>query len=249
MKYMQYENEADAKNYFFFARSKNNVTPPHFHNNLEVMFVVSGSQRVAINGDERVLAKGNIVISSNYDVHFYHSVDESEVFILLAGGKYISDVYAEYGKHLINFLDCCGDFETVSELFQGFESQSQNANNLMRIAFVNYLFGYLGGRYEIKGEKKKTNDKMVEVLTYISDNYAENLTLNDLASRFGYTETYFSTLFNRYTGSHFREYLNRIRTEAVEEEVSKSGTSVTKAALSCGFDSLNTYYRARKKLR
>lgn len=69
------------------------------------------------------------------------------------------------------------------------------------------------------------------------------------AETFGYSKNYLSFLFNKYTGMGFCDYLSRVRiTEAMKrlsDEKNESG--VTAIAMECGFNSMNTFYRARQK--
>ena len=82
-------------------------------------------------------------------------------------------------------------------------------------------------------------------MSYLDAHYMEDLKLDDLSSYFGYTKNYFSMLFNRLTGKHFREYLNELRVEKMNKLMTENkNMTVTYAALSSGFGSLNTYYRA-----
>ena len=241
-----YENAADEKDYIFFRKIKNNKITPHFHHNLELMFVASGKERVVINGEERVLSKGGLGISSNYAVHYYEPVGESEVYILLIGGKYVTRFYGDNGQNFVHFVDCSPRFDRIAALLEQSLQEFDGYNDLMKTAAIDFLLGYLVLHFDIVSDKKPHNTDMIQILTYVNANYREPLTAENTAKIFGYTKTYFSALFNRYTGRHFRTHLNQLRLEAAEHMHEEDSIPVTKAALSVGFDSLNTYYRAKK---
>ena len=92
----------------------------------------------------------------------------------------------------------------------------------------------------------KTGALIPEILTYIDENSKTDLTLVSVAERFSYTPQHFSVLFNKYIGTSFRDYLNGVRLYKVEKQL-KNGNGVCNIALSEGFKSLNTYYRAKRK--
>ncbi len=100
------------------------------------------------------------------------------------------------------------------------------------------------GRVE-RGERK--SELMVEVLMYVKNNSEKELTLPQVAEKFGYTPNYFSSLFNRLVGMSFNDYLNYIRYTRASEIILLQGCSVTNIAMKCGFGSMNTYYRAKNK--
>ena len=60
-------------------------------------------------------------------------------------------------------------------------------------------------------EDKPRRDAVRRLLAYVSDHYAEKLTLEDLADYAQYNRTYLSTLFKQMVGINFHEYLTRVR--------------------------------------
>lgn len=244
-----YEPDADEKDYIYFRRSTDNVTPAHFHGNLELLYVATGSLKVVINGDEKLLTRGSIAVSSDFDAHYYETVGPSACYILLAGGKYMSRIYSLYGRKFVNFIDCSAYAEKLETLFASFLQEFKTSNELIKTAMVELIFGLLAQNCELTSQQQRNSEPMVEILRFMEKNYASSLSAGLVAESFGYSKTYFSALFNKYTGRNFRDYLNIIRLDAVEKEISASGVPVTKAALMCGFDSLNTYYRAKKRFQ
>ena len=122
-------------------------------------------------------------------------------------------------------------------------------NEDMKRGYITLLFGmlkeYCG---TIEKTAKKNDDFIVEVMSYINENLSEKITLDTLAKKFGYEKSYFSKIFNKFLGMNLREYLNRCRIGAAKRMKQENPSlPVSKIAVSCGFDSPNTYYRAYKK--
>ena len=78
---------------------------------------------------------------------------------------------------------------------------------------------------------------MLKVLDYIYENYSEELSLPFVASKFGYTTNYFSTLFNKFTAMNFNDYVNWVRYNkaVILLNDSKNGYTVTEVSNICGF--------------
>ena len=88
---------------------------------------------------------------------------------------------------------------------------------------------------------------MISVLDYINKNSDKELTLKTLAIKFGYAPSYFSALFNKFVNMSFTDYLNYARYTKAKEIIRLEGCTATDIAMKCGFGSMNTFYRAKKK--
>ncbi len=85
--------------------------------------------------------------------------------------------------------------------------------------------------------------RIAEAVGYIRDRYAEELSLPELASRFGLNPSYFSRLFTRHTGLHVFEYLNRIRIQKSCLLLKRSSMSILQIAFSVGYNNLSHFNR------
>jgi AraC-like DNA-binding protein len=88
--------------------------------------------------------------------------------------------------------------------------------------------------------------RIEEAEGYIRDRYAEELSLPEIASHFGFNPSYFSRLFARHVGVHVFEYLNRVRIQKSCLLLKRSTISITEIAFSVGYNNLshfNRYFR------
>jgi len=242
-----YEPNADELNYFNFHRAGCNCVSAHFHRSTEMLFVLEGEIRVVVNGVDRLLHAGDISVANSYDVHYYQSVGNSTVYILLFGDSYLNG--SEFsGKCFENFLPACKKHELIFRFLRFYDENVTEPNFALRQGMVNIILGLIADCDGFSVKKRSESNTFVEVLTYLDLHYREDLTLEKLASHFGYTKNYFSMMFNKLTGKHFREYLNELRMEKMNKLMSENkNMTVTYAALTSGFGSLNSYYRAAGK--
>jgi len=242
-----YEKKADSGEYFNFHSARANVMPAHFHNNMEIIFVQQGTICVGINGVERVEKAGDIAVSNSFDVHYYRGSSDSLIFVLVFSGSYLKGESLD-NTAFDNFLTPCADTPLLFDALKLFSTQVKPDDKYLRSALVNFVVGLLARNYGTRPVGRKDSGGFREILGYIQQNIKEDLTSDSLAKHFGYTKNYFSTLFNQFTGMHFRDYLNRIRLEKIADLIEKNPSmSITEAALDCGYKSLNTYYRALHK--
>lgn len=245
MKPSFYEREADRNRYFSVMKSTRNRTPAHFHNAMEIVAVTEGKERVVINGTERILSKGELGVSNSFDVHYYDAVGDSEVTVVMLSDEYTARFRKTFEERLPNFF-CAG--ERSRELLALVEKlyEVRDENRLIVSGYVDVLLGTLYDARTTVGKTPADGNRVVGILRFLDEHFAEKLTICSVADRFGYSANYFSALFNRFTGMHFRDYLNRLRVARASLLI-EGGEAAGSAIGRCGFDSPNTYYRAKKK--
>lgn len=84
-------------------------------------------------------------------------------------------------------------------------------------------------------------------LSYIEKNYAQKLTLNDVAEKTYVSQWHLSKLLNRHTGQGFSEILNHVRIEHAKQLLTDSSLRVGDVAEQVGFSDLAHFSRVFKK--
>ncbi|MDR3317920.1 MAG: helix-turn-helix domain-containing protein [Clostridiales bacterium] len=247
--YVFYEGVADDDDYFYFRLRRDDRTPGHFHNSMEIFFVKDGSSAVTVNGAERLLTKGEIAVSYSLDVHSYCARDSSETYAILLGQKYCARFLDAYKGRLDSFLPVCGGTEKIFGLLERFDRERADFNKLMLRGFADYLLGVLARYYPIRpAVRNKKNELLIDVLSYINENFTRDITLKILAKQFGYAPGYFSSLFNTYVGMHLKDYINRLRVGKVNLLTAQNADiTLTAAIMQSGFLSAESYYRAKRR--
>lgn len=95
------------------------------------------------------------------------------------------------------------------------------------------------------------NDKIVtkaksaveQAIVYMKDNFAKDITLEDVANHVFLNKVYFSSLFKSSTGENFTNYLNKIRIEKAIELLKKGDEKISSIALNVGYNSMPHFYK------
>jgi len=98
-------------------------------------------------------------------------------------------------------------------------------------------------------KQKEYVEKFNAVFDYIERNYAENITLEDVAASIGFSKFHFSRLFRTYTDTSFYDYLCLRRLKAAETLLLTPDLPITEVALQSGFSSISTFNRVFKKYK
>lgn len=86
-----------------------------------------------------------------------------------------------------------------------------------------------------------------KAISYISQNFADSITLETLAKEVHLNPAYFSTIFKKETGSSFKEYLNMVRVEESKRLLTNTDYSLIDIAVATGFENQSYFSKVFKK--
>ena len=93
----------------------------------------------------------------------------------------------------------------------------------------------------------KNSEIVKKAIQYISQNFANPLSLEDVADQVHLNPTYFSTMFKQSTGSSFKEYLNMVRIEESKRLLANTDYSLIDIAVATGFEDQSYFSKVFKK--
>ena len=93
----------------------------------------------------------------------------------------------------------------------------------------------------------KNKELIKKAISFIAQNYANNITLDYVANEVHLNPAYFSTLFKKEVGYSFKEYLNMIRIEESKRLLTNSSYSIVDIAIAVGFEDQSYFSKVFKK--
>jgi len=93
-------------------------------------------------------------------------------------------------------------------------------------------------------ERKHENTLMLDLKSFIDENYNGQLSLNMLSKTFHYSEKYLGRCFKRYTGSTFIAYITKKRIGDAVRMLVETEMSVSEIAIKSGFETIS-YFNKR----
>ena len=91
------------------------------------------------------------------------------------------------------------------------------------------------------------DSRIKAAIRYMTNNYAETISIVDVADEVHLTPNYLGILFKRETQITFRNYLNMIRLNQAEEMLRTGMGNITEVAQKCGFTDVYYFSRLFKK--
>ena len=253
-----YEKVRDRKDDVYFAlhktergSSERGYRVPGFHNSIELAFCLQGDLEIEIGGVSYVLNEGEVCFVNSLEPHRYYYEGKSvKCYVVVISSSFFNDFNRLAEISFPTHMPACEGFATVRKYLDYVFDEWDADSILCKRAFVDMLM-YLMMRYYPfvpKNAPEKQSVKLLEAVKYICENCTKRLTVGDIAARFGYSANYFSTAFNEFMGTSFPDYLNACRMIECQRLLARhSEISAVRAAEMCGFGSMNTFYRARKR--
>jgi two-component system response regulator YesN len=85
------------------------------------------------------------------------------------------------------------------------------------------------------------------IMSYVNNNYAENLRLEGLGQLFNYNCAYLGKRFKEYTGKSFHTYLDMLRIDAAKELLQSTGMKVYEISSAVGYSNTDYFYSKFRK--
>lgn len=243
MKNAEYESlrDSDHRTVEIFRAA---AVAPHFHAQVEIALVQNGRFEATVNGQTEILEKGDICVSGSYDVHSYTG-DMTGVTVVTLPLECLQRFFQSTkgkvaSRHFLHDHALAQSLTSLIEVYQGNEKAH---NGLFDEGWTNTVMGLLYRPLTfVSASADGKADTVRVVLDYIRAHYNEDLTLNALSKKFGYSPYHFSRLFNSLTNVGLKEYINSVRLEAAVDKLLR-GESAMDAALGSGFGSMRSFYR------
>ncbi|PWT28028.1 MULTISPECIES: AraC family transcriptional regulator [Butyrivibrio] len=233
----------------------------HWHNAIEIIMPVEEWYEVTISEEKFHITPGEILIIPSSSLHSLHAPSKGARFIFLFDLHFLeklsgfTSISTILGKPIVikkeTFLPVYDDiYDLLIQMRTEYFSDSDFAD-IMIYSHLLELFSLIG-RYRISEMKlsntriykqKEYIDKFNEVLEYIDEHYMENLCLESIAYKAGFSKFHFSRLFKQYTNFTFNEYLTHRRIKAASDLLAMPDLSITEVSLAVGFASISTFNR------
>lgn len=239
--------------------------PLHWHRDMEIIYVKKGRGRVQMElrpmeaeaGDIFVLPPGTLHAIQSipgtameyenliFDVDFLGAgaadICARQYLIPLAAGRLLSPVRLRPGETAYGSASAClTEAETLcGERGPGYELG-------VKAAMLQLIFLLLRAQPGETADETPGTARLKEVLRRVEEEYAQPLSVEEMARGCGCSTSHFMRWFRQMTGSTFHAYLNEHRLAAAAERLRRSSDSVLYIAGEVGFENLSNFNRQFK---
>ena len=246
---------------------------PNYHDYLEIAYILEGRGTFLIGNKKYLAEEGDIFIINNVELHTILA-DHKKTLNLIAI-YFLPELIYKPGVNEINLDFLClfykqgKNFEpripndkvpkNIPNLIK--KIHLENINNkqyykittktLLQDIIIELLYYYKDNitySRTIYDQSFKNINKLRDVFLLITNNFDQNITLEQAAKTVYMSTHYFCKIFKKVTGTTFKEYLNKLRIDKAKELILRDNISITDIAFQVGFEHLSYFYRVFKKL-
>lgn len=247
---------------------------PHWHKEIELIYVTKGSLDLGINDMSIHMKQGEAQFINGGDVHYFLASPDSERVVIqfdlsffqevstLSGQEHsLRNVFTEMEKSSWNWPQ-----ETAAQmlpLIKGIHEENAGRQDGYAYMIKAKLFEMLALilREVPKSlaskppkisentliQSKETLWKLERIFEYVENHYQESVSLKSVAEYMGFSPYYFSKLFKKNTGMTFVSFLNEYRLNKAKWILLNEDNPITEVAEAAGFGSVKTFHHFFKE--
>lgn len=219
------------------------------YNSFLLLFVVSGSGYVTLDGRKTHIGEGTLTLLDCYQPHGYGTETGWDILWAHFDGVQARPYYNAIGQnHSLCVLlpDPYRAMRSLEKIFRMYHHEKRASEALINQYIVAVLTELLVTWPE--RESDGVSGSMEESLTYITQNLDRQLTLEELARRAALSPFYFSRVFKRETGYSPHEYLINARVNAAKFYLKTTQHSNKEISYRCGFTSESSFCTVFKRV-
>lgn len=245
---------------FHHTDMRETTVPWHWHEALEFGYVVDGRVKVSTTTRTQTLQKGEAYFTNSnaliavenienciLDSHLFHPIFLSGHFKSVFETKYLNPVIQNKDIDLLCFR---GETESqrklLGKLRQLSQLQSQQDVEFQTRSLIGEIWLFLlsviqeadSSVYRCAG---KNQDRLLTMLSFIQENYAEKLALEQIADAASISTRECLRCFRESIRQSPMDYLIEYRVQVAKKLLETTSFSITDIALRCGFNS-NSYF-------
>ena len=237
--------------------------PIHFHDDMEVVYVLDGSVILRNGYYTYTLKQGDIFILNDREMHSFQRTDEDNLVMMfqmdltyfsryydsLRNNFFVTDIEDDSDESLEVLRTLLA--KIMMEIIQkgyGYEHKViESTHNLIACLLSDFQYFVMeNGRF--KNELKNKGNKILagrlnRITDYMYDNYARKLTLSEIADREHLSIYYLSHIIKEATGLSFQDLLSYIRVEESERLLLGTNKKIGAIAEETGFSAVRYYIK------
>ena len=245
-------------------QSPPSYTANHWHNSLEISYILEGEDSVRVNQKRRQLPPGSFAIVNPREIHSFSSKVWCRSLLVQIPYSYLKKYIPEIDSIKFYISPTLKDPLLLNEvskirqdlyaLCQLYPLPSPDAQLKVHSIIFDILY-HLKHSFskeispdEAGAASMKYMNRLGQIAAFIREHYMENLTLDEVAGYVNLNPDYFTRFFKKYMGMTFLEYLNSIRMENLFMDLMDTDLSIQQLLSIHGFTNYKLFmkmFRAR----
>ncbi|WP_321993334.1 GH39 family glycosyl hydrolase [Clostridium butyricum] len=224
----------------------------HFHSEIEVIFVISGSVFVSINDDYYELKNKDIILFNSSISHKIESADNALICRVLVSYKILAQFvkngnYIFYCNSVSDKLHSYSELQNIMKRIIFSYLGKNHKTECLRYGLVYELLDNLIEQFQKDGDYykykkgKKENEQLQYIINYVNLNFQNTIHLSKLAKEMYTSQSTLSRFFKNHMGIYFGDFVNQVRLNYAVKDLIQTDKTITKISIDCGFSNPSTF--------
>ncbi|MCD7957744.1 MAG: AraC family transcriptional regulator [Lachnospiraceae bacterium] len=238
--------------------------PPHWHEELEILFHLNGESDITIDGKKYQLRPKHMIVVDSRQVHSTFTHDPASMFVCIHVSKSYMEKYVP-GLELYQFQ--CTPEDVRDDNFQDYLDTCMLLQDLTKAyirhpvtlsmeteGYVLQIFARLIQHFSHPAGTLPENASLLNaerirtVISYVIAHYKEPVSLQDVADQLGFSKEYFCRFFKKAMGMSFLQYVNEVRAAHVYQDLESTDLPVAEIMEQNGFTNQKLFNRVFKEI-
>lgn len=228
---------------------------PHWHEHIELHYIMEGQGIISCNQTPYSVQSGNIVIVNSNELH--EGISQVEVYDSMVVIFRLDSFSKEVADFNAIFQSLIPEDVVLKDLLETIYHENLEKSLGYKLAMrgkIYELLSYLLRNYVIQNLTDRENMKRIQnltrlntVLKYIQDNYTDTITVAELAVLIHLSEYRFCHLFKESIGKSPLNYINEVRLTNAHRLLELKEMTIAEVAAAVGFQDYNNFGRLFRK--
>lgn len=235
--------------------------PYHWHKEMELIFLLKGTVVFEVKEKKYKISEKDLFFINSFDIHSVTPEKGENIMLILQFDPIFFDEYCpEFSSFYYEPNNTLGDKSnqlynkismnlaelmiSIIKLNTGYKLKA--LNSVIEIALILIQNFRTEKQIENTGEFYKQK-RISDILKFIEDNYAYDISLNSLAEKVAVSPQYISKFFKNALGISFVDYVNKLRINKSLNALLSTKKSIIDISIEHGFNDHKAYNRVFKK--
>ena len=240
--------------------------PYHWHEEMEMLFVLKGTVELFIDKEVHILEEGDIFLINKNEIHYVKStntLESSQLLVLQFNTTYLEKYYVNLSnlKFKLDSSQRDKENEKIYNKVRAILARMMNVVinkeepyelliNRHLLDLIIILINKFNIDEESEGKALKVSEsRLVDIIKYTNNNYKDSdLTIAKIASEFYLNPQYLSKYFKENMGITIKVFLENLRLSKSLNDLKLSKDRIIDIAHRHGFPDEKSYYRVFKSI-
>lgn len=233
----------------------NFYSPFHWHNHIELLYLLEGKIDFKVEDRKYLLAEGDMIIVNSELIHSSKLCGHAKYILLQVPLSAFEGVYEDIEnvvfKEKLSSSEAEELFSYLKKLFK-FVDDRKPENRVKFISLFYDFFYQLFSAYQVENTRKTAAsyygiNRISPVMAYVEKEFRNKISLKEAAQILNVSPEHMCRLFKKYTDMTFNEYLMSLRISAFYQMLQNTNQKISVILEECGITNYKVFIREFKK--